>query len=76
MIRLIPSLRLFALGILLMPLATISSELDPPKPKLLLGAWIGFDQDILRFCRVELERGGKGVCTVSYVREAPGAVPN
>jgi hypothetical protein len=44
-----------------------SNNLPPPEPKDIAGIWIGFDEDSLRFYRLELDQDHQGVCSVSFV---------
>lgn len=42
-------------------------QMRPPTKVSLVGNWIGYDQDRLFFCRLELEEKGKGFFAKAYV---------
>jgi hypothetical protein len=43
----------------------------PPEPQDLVGEWFGYDQDLLRFCRLELYSEGKGLFCMTFVNDPP-----
>src|SRR4051812_4512755 len=44
-----------------------SKPVPPPDRDALLGAWIGYDQDRLIFCRLELYKDGTGAASTCYL---------
>jgi len=60
--------RMFNITKLLLPALCVGTILTvlaekrvaPPEPGDIVGTWMGFDQDLLTFCRLELHSDGKG----------------
>ena len=50
--------------------AAAEKPVPPPDPKVIVGSWFGYDEDLIRFCRLELDRDGKGYCTILF-RDSP-----
>jgi hypothetical protein len=73
--KLLRSVRLAQRSLLLCILAAASSLADkpvkPPAVEEIIGAWFGLDQDRLRFCRLELNAGYTGLCSVTFVDDPP-----
>lgn len=65
------NIRILVLGLLFCMIvwqtASASKKVPPPEQKDIIGVWIGFDNDRLQFCRLELNSAGKGFCSTAFV---------
>jgi len=68
-------LNLLSFQILCVALATVTPvsgrDSPPPDPAELLGAWVGFEKDVMYFCRLDLTRDGRGYCSFTYFDDPP-----